>query len=313
MANIVYIPILNPVQFYWTDKPVPFGKTQIMLGEDWFSRQIPNWYQKIDYLQKWQTSDGIYIQLQSNFGPVSWQLIDCSGAVLDEGDFSQILTVPNGQLYRYYDATIELAAIPEGEAYIVLNIGFGETIMQWISEPLDISVSHPETLLFTYGSEGDFMDVWFYGGQKFTFRCEGIVNQYAPGTKTKIYEDQILNIVQLSSVPYDEFTLQLGGTYGLPDWTAKKVNTLACCSYTSVEQLVFVKASEDGKMTANRAERYPMAGWSMQIRPAKNSFGDLADTDFNLQRRIAYNIDAALFGTMNDQPENNNIQIIELE
>jgi hypothetical protein len=311
MSNVVYIPSLNPVQFYWTEKPFPVGKNQYMLGEDWFSRQIPNWYQKIDYPQKWQTSDNIYLQYQSNFGPGAWQIINCSGVVISSGDFAEMLTVPSGQLYKYYEATIPMAGIDEGTKYIVLNIGFGETIMQWISEPLSIAASHPGTLLFTYGANGDYMDVWFYGGQTFAFRCEAILNQYLPGSKTKLYEDQIMNTVQLSSVPFDEYTLQLGGSYGLPDWAARKMNMNLCCPTVFAEQLQIVKAAEDGKLTPNRIELYPMAGWSMQVRPAKNSYGDLADTDFNLKRRIAYNIDANVFGTMNNIPTNNTIQIIE--
>jgi len=314
MANQLYIPKLNPVQFYWVSRPFPFGKNRYFIDEDWFSAQIPEYYQKIQYLQKWQTSDTIRLQIKANFGPISWQVIDCTGQLLKSGDFSIVTTNVVGQPYIYYQMELQCADpdLKKGQIYLIINAGFGETVMQWISEPMELGTRFPNTMLYTYKHSHNVLDVVFDTGIEFQFRCESNLppNLYTPGVTAKSYNDQNMNSVLISATPFDQFTLSIGGSYGVPGWVIKKINFIFCCDYTDVEGLKLTKP-EDSSWEVNKIDLYAMCGWKTEVRPAINKFSDSADETFNQQVTVVFNIDANVFGTFNDLPENNNIQIID--
>src|SRR5690348_1047596 len=137
MANELYISRLNPVQMYWNERPFPLEKNRYFLNEVQFANQIPRFYQKINYIQKWQTTDTIKMQLKANFDPVAWQVVDCTGKVLKSGNFTIATTNVVAQPYIYYEMSLQLAD-PDlilGQFYLIINAGFGENVMQWISEP----------------------------------------------------------------------------------------------------------------------------------------------------------------------------------
>jgi hypothetical protein len=311
-TNQFFIAAVNPVKFYWTDRPVDPAKNFFLLGEDWFSKQIPEWYQKIPYLQKWQQTDTINLQVKSNFDPIAWQVRKCDGkTIVKNADFEKKYTAVIGQPYNYYEANIQLADIEEGEYEIVIIVGSGDNTMTWVSEPQSIALKHSDTLIFNYKSTFNDQDVIFDTGIEFFFRCEGFINTYDPQNNAKTFDDQYLNMVPLSATASDNFKLNIGGSYGVPNWVAKLINTFYCCNYVLTEGLQFVRPSGT-KMEATRAERYPMTGWLMDIVPASNYGSDFADSSFNNKVAVTYNIDASLFGTTNDDPANNTIRITQI-
>lgn len=310
MPNTIYIPYSNPVPFYQVGVPSVAGKNFIHLDEDWFSSQILDWEQKISYFQPWQQTDVVRLQVKANFDPIRLDLIDCMGAVVKTDDFVMKPTAIFGQPWKVYEVEMQLADVEEGIYYFLISAGFGEDVLQFLSEPIDIKLKHPDTLLYSYKNSRNNLDVVYGAGIQFGFRCETIIGDYQPGVKSSVYEDQVLNLVELSAYPYDQFKLKVGGSYGVPNWVAKKVNMIFCNDFVLLDGRQYV-ASEGTKLEPNRADRYPMTGWTMDIRPASNRFSGIYDATFDDETAITYNIEAGIFGTMNDLPTNNQIVIIE--
>jgi hypothetical protein len=314
MANQVLFSILNSVPFYWVERPVPSGKNQFFMGEDWYVNQIPSWYSKSKYSQPYQKSDNVYIQLQSNMGVHNISLVSCSTKLAQKAaTFTQITTIPTPAPMprNYFEVLIQLADVPEGEYYFLIKSGTGNTIITHVSEPISIKLQHIETVQVQYKGAGDDLDVWFDGSQIFTLRVEGRLNTYAPGAVFKTYQDQILNTVQLSSVPYDQYKFTVGGSFGIPNWMLKKLNALLSYDTVIVEGLQIVKA-DGSKFDVTRVDRYGLIGASIDVQPALNKTYDLADSSYNNRVNVVYNLDATMFGTFNDLPGNNIIQITDV-
>lgn len=319
MANVVKIPYLNPVKFYKTERVYPLGKNQYFLNEEWFKDQIPTWYERTRYYQKWQRTDIIYLQVQANFGPVDWQVIDCKGIVMLSGTFNAMLDVPPGQIYTYYDASIQMAdsafTNANGAMYIVLNFGrMGNTILaQWISEPFMVRDRWPETLAHTYTCpKGDYHEIWFNGNNSFTFRCESRLINFQPGSVSKVYTDQTANIVQLSRRPFRQWTLSVGHSYGVPNWVIEGLNNYMACDTYKVDGLAIVPTDGAG-WEAKRVDKYPMSGWSIEVQEAVNRYYDYSDSTADELVSIAYNIDGKVTGSFYRQPTGSPVQIISAE
>lgn len=303
MGNILKIPTANPIQFYQSGKTFFAGKNQYFMGEDWFSNQSPDFYERINYLQKWQMTDSIYLQVQANFGPVSWRIINCSGTMIKEGSFLVIGEVPPGQIYTYYGANITLDDMPEGQFYVLILGGDpSDPIVTWISEPQQLAVSWPYTVRVDYWALNDFADVWFNVDTVFTIRVEARINQYQPSAVSSVFTDQTQDYVQLSGTAFDAFKFHVGGSYGVPDWMIKKLNQIVCFPHWQVEKVEYVRLNDGAKFEPNRVERYPMAGWQLDVVLADNTLYDFSDSDSNEQIAVVYNIDGLVFGTINNTP-----------
>ena len=310
MANQIYIPYSNPATFYVVGAPAVPGKNFIHLDEDWFSTQIHSWEQEVKYFQKVQQTDVFNIQVLSEMDPLVLELIDCHGRVVKTENFTIKPTAIFRQTYRVYEATMQMADVPEGIYYLLITAGFASNTMRFISEPLDVALVHEDTLLYTYKNSINNLDVVYATGIQFHFRAETIIADYDPGSKSTVYEDQILDLVQLSATPFDQFKLKLGGSWGVPPWVAKKVNMIFCNDFVLLDGVQYVK-TDGAKLEPSRAERYPMAGYTMDIRPAYNRFSGIFDPTFDDEVAVAYNIEGSVFGTMNDYPSNVQIVITE--
>lgn len=308
MPQTFYISRANPVTFYQVGVPAVAGKNFIHLDEDWFSKQILSWEQEISYYQKWQKTDTITLQVRSEFSTIRLDLLDCSGAVVKTVNFAKKTTSIVGQLWSTYEATMQLADVDEGLYYLLITVG--NNILQFLSEPQDVALLHDETILHTYRNSVNTFDVIFDTAIEFTFRAEAIITDYAPGNIQAVYEDQTLNLVELSATPFDTFKYKLGASYGVPPWVAKKVNMIYCHDTVFLDGMQYVRA-DGGKLEPNRAERYPMQGWSMDIRPAINSFSGIYDPTFDDVVAVAYNIEGNTFGTTNGLPSTLQITLIE--
>lgn len=308
MPQYFYISKANPVTFYQVGVPPVAGKNFIHLDEDWFSAQIHSWEQEIRYFQKWQQTDTITLQVRSEYSSIRLDLIDCHGTVVETEDFVLRPTSIVGQLWSTYEVNMQLADVDEGLYYLLITVV--GTTLQFLSEPQDIALLHEDTLLYGYKHSTNNLDVIFDTGVQFGFRAETIISDYAPGNVQTVYEDQTLNLVELSATPFDTFKLKLGGSYGVPPWVAKKVNIIFCNDFVLLDGMQYVRA-DGAKLEPNRAELYPMAGWSMDIRPASNAFSGIYDTTFDDVVAVAYNIEGNTFGTTNGLPSTLQITLIE--
>jgi len=267
MNSFLDIPKVNPVAFPAVDDP---GYKNF--DNSWFSEQIFSWEQQINYFQKWVTDDVITLQFLTDFDNPVVQLVNCQGKVLSTWPPAKKDTNLIGVDFSVYEVDISLLDREVDEVfYILITVGTGEEQLQRISEPQTILESETETVVFEYWNDINDFDVIFDTGVSFRFRCEAIITQLDPLSKDTLWEDQILNLRVLSSKPYRQFKLKIGGSYGVPDWVIDKINRVFSCTTKYLNGIEYTKA-DGAKFEPNQAEYYPMRGWSVDIRETEISY-----------------------------------------
>lgn len=306
MSNIIDISLLNPVRF------VNLGGVYKHFDDDWFTNLIYDFQDKVDYYQKWKSTDVIRLQFWANFTPIKVSVLDCSGkTIVSYNATAQPSNVVNPD-FSPYEVNVSLTGL-EGVHYLLLTAGTSTNETQLISEPMLISDTI-DTILFKYKNSYNTQDVIFDTGIEFTFRCEAVLSEFTPGFKDTMYQDQILDNVMLNSIPFRQFSLMAGGEKGIPDWVVDKLNRVFSCDHWEADGKEFVK--KDGTEWAPvRLENYPMSGWKIEVLEADTLSSKRGSNDGNPSQQIAvvYNVRTNLFGDFHDNADNNTVQITEIE
>jgi hypothetical protein len=310
MSSIVYISKLNPIKF------VDLNPTEV---PQYLSKHLDDyrlqdqqfiWNQQVFYNQKWQLSDIIYLQFIANMNPISMDVIDCYD--ISRLNFNANLTLPDkfNPGFNAYQIACAVNTLSEGIYFLKLTFGSKTCI----SEPLEIKQVHKNTLLLEYKHNRAHDDVIFETGIKFGFRVEGIIGAVKPGSKDTLYEDTPLNPSVISSIPYNSFTLKIGGSRGVPDWIVEKWNHIWTCSTVTIDGKEFAKDSES-KAEYKEADRYPLRGIQMDVREGINRSSKIIspDVDPNIRLAVVYNIEGHLFGDISTNAGSNVIPINDIE
>lgn len=302
-TNIVDISYLNPVKLVSVD-----NKNESFSG-DFYYDKIFNFEDKKRYCQKWQSNDVIKLQFYSNLSPINIHIIGEDGVPAN----SYVATLKPTNLedtdFNIYEASIALTGL-DGGYYMTCVVGTGFAKINLRSEPFFVGETIENSLLFKYDNSYNDQGIIFDTGIAFTFRAEAVVSEFIPGAKDTIYQDQILNNVVLSSIPFRKFKLFVGGPTGVPDYVVDKVNRILSCDNWSADGVNYVK-SDDADWEANRLGLYPMAGWSISILEASNLSSQRGSNDGNQLQRITvtYNIETDLFGEFGG---NDSVRITEI-
>lgn len=295
MSNYIYIPILNPVHFRQIE-PVQLPQyNSRQYGEYHFVDTIQPWEAPVRYAQKVQRTDILYFQFISNFDPIHLQVVDCRGTVKIEVTCIQKLQNIKMPGYYAYECAIAWSSLPDGRYFI--NIVTGSTI-ELVSEPIELSETFENTLLFLYFHTRFHEDVIFETGIKFNLRVEGSFGRLTVGSKDQLYEDQKFNTTVLSSKPYTGFKLSIGGVRGFPDWCVEKMNYIWSCNNVFIDGVSYSKISE-GAFSLKEEENYPMRAIEMEVRYGVNRGSFVHNPSLNTNNRlgVVYNIDySRVFG-----------------
>lgn len=314
MANTCYIPSLNPIRFYEAN-PVQFNQYLTRHFEDYpFNQQILPWQDPVIYSQKWQNSDIIYLQFQSNFQPLQIDVINT------ESGLSVISLVANKQIPNIYNAgffayefAISLAAFPPGCYHLKLTNGPTEDL-HMISEPMLIAHRHLNTVLLEYRNSRFHGDVVFETGITFGFRVEASFGFLDPGANIQAYEDQKANPRILSARPFRIWPLTIGGSLGVPDWVIDLFSLIWCCNEVRIDRKSFARAG-DSKITFNTEDYYPLRGGTLEVREGINRGSKIIspEIDTGIKLAVMYNINTKLFGDTSENASSNLIPIISTE
>ncbi|MBV7531349.1 hypothetical protein [Chitinophaga sp. sic0106] len=315
-TNVVTIPKANPLRMVRVDRPAIAGKNFVHFDEDWFANSLRPSDTQVNYFQKWQQTDIIWVQLKSTYGPLRIDLITCTQRVVKSVNFDQITTSIIGQSYQIFEAKLQLADVGPGLYYALITIGSGELSRQLISEPMDIRLRHPETVLFEYKGDENAHGVIWDTGYAPTFRAEATITDYQPEFEDTVYVDQIYDQTLLDSVPHLTANLRLGETInyrlGVPVWVSDKISRIFCCSSVLVDGKQFTRDPES-KLEPTSISGYPMPVWDMKIAETKNDYDNNFDAEFDDKVVVTYNIYTDAFGTMNGPVENNIVQVIQID
>lgn len=104
------------------------------------------------------------------------------------------------------------------------------------------------TILFKYSNrDNNSFDNAFWVGdeqQFFHFRIEGGFRPegYMPMVSNEQYRNQRQEIIELYSMPYDQWTLTLGDSAGFPVWYVRLVNRILCLSHVEIGGRQYVRS-----------------------------------------------------------------------
>jgi hypothetical protein len=313
MANEIYLPFLNPIRFVELD-PVQLPQYLTKHFDDyWFKEQLQPYETVVDFKQRYQTNDTIYLQFEANFAAIQMQVIDCEQNVLLTQSATQVRENKYMAGYYVYELTLSLATFPEGTIYLKLNLGLGSKLM--ISEPIEVAETWPNTILFQYNNSKYHGDVIFETGIVFGFRCEAVIEEYEPGAERTSYRDQKLNPTTLKVRPFDSFTLVAGHRTGIPAWVAKKMNWIWSCDNVLLDGKSFA-VLDDGKLEDEEIHKqYPMKHWALKIQEGINRASKIVGIDVNPNKKlmIVYQIDGTVFGDLSAQAGSNLVPILSSE
>jgi hypothetical protein len=313
MANYCNIPYLNPVRFYEA-QPEVFAQYLTKHFTDYpYADQILPWQEPMRYSQKWQTSDTIYLQIQSNFEPLQLDVISrvTGQTLLTLNANSQIPNIYNPGFYAY-QFTISLASIPPNQCYHLQLTNGPDLDLYMISEPFYVATKHPNTVLLEYRNSRFAGDVVFETGITFGFRVEGSFGFLDPGANITAYENQKADPQILSARPFRIWPLTIGGSFGVPDWVVDLYNLIWCCNDVKVDGKSFAR-SGDAKLTFKTEDNYPMRGVTLELREGINRGSKIVSPTINtdIKLAVAFNLNTRLFGDLSSNSSSNLIPIID--
>lgn len=314
MANIIYIPLLNPIKFVELD-PVQLPQYLTKHFDDyWLSEQLQDYETIISFKKKYQTSDTIYLQFESNFASIQMQVIDCEQTVLLTQAATQVRANKYMAGYYVYEITLSLAAFTAIEAiWLKLSLGLGNKFM--ISEPIALAETWPGTVLFQYSNSKYHGDVIFETGIVFGFRCEAQIRRLDPGSERTAYRDQKLNPSTLKVRPFRAWELGIGHRTGIPDWVIDKMNWIWSCDNVLCDGKSFA-VLEDSKFEDKEIHpQYPLRHWTLNIQEGINRASKIVGVDIDSSKKllIVYQIDGTVFGDLSLQAGSNLVPILSSE
>jgi hypothetical protein len=315
--NIVDISILSPLKFV-KEGYTGEAKYNTKYFEDYiYQDTIPQFYYQKNYWQIWQNNDAIPLQILSNYAPHNLQMFDCNDNPVSGGSFvfTYKPTSIEGTGQKVYEALP--AMLPFAEGVYRFRLRSGDPVLEtYVSEWFCVKPKHENSFLFEYWHDENDHDVVFETGIKMCFRIKGGFppEQYKPGSNRTVFIDQPNNIVQLSGRSFGIWKLLLGDSYGLPQWVIERINQIFLCSNVLIDGKQFV-ANDGAEVEPTTEELYPLAGWSLDVRPAKqqNKKRFIADGNQGSPLTVVYQIEGRGFGTVTGEASTNIIQIENLE
>lgn len=296
MAYNFDIAPLNPLRFYQlSDELIDFPDSAVLnnynlfdpnynyrlFDEDFYLRNVPVWDEARFFAQPFQQGDIIRVQflglddIPSGVyagNPYTAYIIDCNNKIYA----SYSVTSPSVTLIdglRIREVEIPLFNVQEGYYRVVIRrreiavTSYREFV---ISEPIHVKQTHPYSVLINYTNSKNAQGVIFQYGLNFQFRAYAVVKDLEPMSKINVFEDEPLNLTTLSSTPYRQWTLHVGGqTNQVPDWFIDKLERITGCDTMSIDGKQYTRA-EGAKLEINRPQGASLSSCKVALRESIN-------------------------------------------
>jgi hypothetical protein len=301
MPNTIKLPTVSPYKLVLENYTQSSRYHTKHFDDSLFQYQNYQWQQGTKYFQPVQNNDSIYLQLVSNYGPVSARLIDCNRSVIATGVINVIPTNYYVNPDVVYGITIDISSVPDGVYFINVLVGSGGAETSLIGEPLEIKADHPNTILFEYNNTTNNFGAVFQNGEVFSLRAEAGLADFQPGSNDTVYEDQKADLVMLYSQAFRTWKLVMGGAQGFPDYMADRINRILGCDTILFDGKRFTKTA-GAKLERNGDRYFAKAGWSIEVREAFARDGATIENNQPLENSVAviYVVDPQLFGKTSD-------------
>lgn len=313
MDNYLFIPELNPIVFFDTQRanlPKYYTKhfENFMFGE-----RLYYWQQREDYVQVWQTTDIINLQFESSFDPINVKLVNQYGIPVIT--LPALIGLPNLNLPGTYsfDVSLSLATIPKGCYRVQIEAGVAGPLQKiFISGCQYISdTSIPNTLMLEYFNSRFHHDVIFETGIKFQRRIHGNIGFLEPIRNDEKARDQKYNPALLNSRTAKQWPVYFGDQFGLPDDDINMLNEIWSCDNVMIDNKSFCVASNFEFIVV---DRYPKRGVKLNVEEGinRNSRVFLSQGDPTKKLITSVFVDAKVFGDLANQGSNNTIPVTNI-
>lgn len=274
MANNIRFSHLNPVNFYEMNPQVISQYVSRDIDTNPYIDTLEQWQSKRPYLQPWQLNDTVRLQFESDYAPVKIKVIDGYERIYDTIALTQMALNVNDPNFHIYECAIALTPYDPGNYFFLLEVGLdsdNKPLQTFISEPQNFSTRQKESLLLEYKHYQFKGNTIFETGFAPNIRFKGRLSLKSPSAKDTFFEDEHLSQRLGDGRPFEVWELNIGGTTGVPDWMAKKINRILTCSHTLFDGKQFTKAGEAMQPVSEKL--YPMRSWLMDMRDTANKDG----------------------------------------
>lgn len=292
--KMIFVSDLNPVHFlkYNFERDARYHHSEMY--DTWVHERHDRYLAQPAYLQKWQLTDTINLQvIASNLGQIEMYIYDNKGELYTSVPFVYSGDAAVQPPFTKQMISLSLADFDEGEYLFVIRTG--ETNL-FISEWQSIKEDHPKTYLFEYYNTVNKLDAYFTGWRP-SVRVESFMHELQPDSSFVNFEDEPGDVELLRGRPYMKRVLTLGGGTGIPDWMANKLNSILLLNRVTIEGIRYTR-SADSKFEVEERIGYPLNYYRVQIQKALNETG-IAVTDDGteiINGLTSYTLDAKMFG-----------------
>jgi hypothetical protein len=130
---------------------------------------------------------------------------------------------------------------------------------------------HKYTKMLSYRNSYNDQSAAFSTDIMFSLRVEmQLFNALVPKSNDSVYTHDNGAYRMLSSTPYNNYRLNVGGTKGIPDWLASIVNQALCCDEVFIDTKQYSKV-EGATFEAINGDNYNLRSWNIEIGKTNNS------------------------------------------
>lgn len=309
----IYLPYLNPLNLVEVaPQVIPQYISKFMDDYRWADRLTPRQLPVERYYQPWANDDVIDLQFQTDLGQTTAYLVNTHGRRIDA-----FVATPKQQnkfdpAYFIYELHMAQTPYPEGFYVYYLEVG-SPAVTALISEPIYIKPKHEGTLLFQYKHRQYRGNMIFETGIEPSIRVQGRLLKDKPVSKDTLYEDQVLDMTMLKSVPYRVFNLVLEQ---IPDWTSEIFNWIMGCSDVRIDGRYYTKNGDDAKWDKQVSAYYDARfDCVLPLRESTNRNSKIisADENTNDQLTIQLNVDSKGFADTSQNASSSVVTFIDVE
>jgi hypothetical protein len=233
--NMIYISDKNPLHFVRYNFTPPAGFHFSDIYDDWQKNRFPNWVTGSTYVQPFQKSDPLPLQVITNgVGAAQINMISVkTGRVVDIFPFA---AVP-GSLVRLpnilQQCSIPLANYPEGQYWFAL---FVDGAIVAIAEKIWLKNDWADTMAYDYGGSEDKIDYYFSTGIRPRLRVQSQFLPWDDDSEVDNFEDENADYEMTRAIAVNTRVLQLGNQNSLISETmARKMNVITLLNNLLIE------------------------------------------------------------------------------
>lgn len=291
MGNTIFTSDLNSLHFNKYNYSLPAKYQHKEMYDDQFQNRKDQYISQSIYLQPWQNTDAIFIQvITKGIGLVTASVYDGNGKLYLTTPLTIIPDTSVPLPYIRSDYTLNLSAWPEGIYFVVLSAG-GVNLR--ISELLDVRQTHEGTVYIEFSNTTNKYQTYFNGARP-TLRVEARLLAWSSDSDFESYTDELADDEVLDGIPYQKRKFRI---LPIPDWMDNKINKILLLNRTFIEGVRYSRSVGD-KKDVKEFQGHDMKTYLYEIRRAKNVHGLSTDeTGTNADNLVVlYTLDAKAFG-----------------